>query len=326
MSEETFPLDFGTSTDNWITSPTGRNLSFVCKKNTTLYTDENVKDILIPEKYVLLEITTERTGYTIQKVYGHPNVATRFRSSVEQQPAVVVPTYRAKLTLFDSTKGETGSRKYDINVTRDAWYYLGVDDSSATWCRNIAFEPLDGSKNRYLTDQIHFPSAADPIVHGYFLMEAESQRQQHKRFLHAETINLGNKYVETLRTRGDPCFATNVMFHIGGFYMARAGALHAKWLGGSEGCFAFIPQKSVFSSPEGAAKIRMETAFLGNKTWVNLTTMIEQHRDSDPRKQFFIEIEKRVPFERDEVKTVFLVAGPVDRGIFPMEAIERRVI
>lgn len=325
MSEETFSIDFGSNTDNCITSPLGRNLNLVCKKNTTSYTDESVKEILIPEKYVKLKITTNISGYTLQKVYGHPNVGTRWGKSTEPQPAVVVPTYHAKLILFDSSKGEDGSVKYDINVTRDAWYFLGVDTNHATQCRNIAFEPADATKNKYLTDQIHFPTAADPIIHGYFLMEDESQRQQEKRYLHAEKVSIDNPFGAPISSRTDESLATNVMFHIGGFYIARASALHAKWLGGSEGCFAFIPKKSIRETPEEAANITMEKAFFSNKTWVNLTTMIEKYRDNDAKKRFVIEIEKRNPYPRDSIKKILIISGALDNLILPMEGIESRV-
>src|ERR1700761_8263393 len=106
MSEEKFSFDSGSAADDWITSPLGRNLSLVCMRNTTLFTDESVKEIAVPEKYVKLTITANISGYTIQKVYGHPNVGTRWGKSAEQQPAVVVPTYHAKLILFDSSKGD----------------------------------------------------------------------------------------------------------------------------------------------------------------------------------------------------------------------------
>ncbi|MEM5389223.1 hypothetical protein VSR68_37565 [Paraburkholderia phymatum] len=309
MSEETFAIDFENSADDWITSPMRRRLNLICKKNTTLYTDESAKDVLISEKYVLLKITTNISGYTIQKVYGHPNVVTSWGKSIEQQPAVVVPTYHAKLILFDSSKGEKGSTQYQINITRDAWYYLRINSIGMTWCRNIAFEPRDSAKNRYFTDQIHFPSAADPNIHGYFLMEDESQRGKKERYLHAERVSIDNPYGAPISSRKDELLAANVMFHIGGFYVARARALHAKWLGGSEGCFAFIPQKSIRATPNEAAKITMETAFFSNKTWVSLTTMIERYRDSDPKKRFFVEVEKRSPYPRDEIKSILMISG-----------------
>jgi hypothetical protein len=326
MSEETFPVNLGTPADNWITSPLGRNLNLVCKKKTTLYTDEGVKDIRVSEKYVILKITTNTSDYTLQKVYGHPNVVTNWGKSTEQQPAVVVPTYHAKVILFDSSKGENSSVQYDINVTRDAWYFLGVDNTSATCCRNMAFEPADATKNKYLTDQIHFPPAADPIIHGYFLMEDESQRKKDKRYLHAERVSIQNPYGAPISSRKDESLASNVMFHIGGFYMARAKALHAKWLGGSEGCFAFIPKKSIRATPQEAANITMETAFFSNRTWANLTAVIEKYRDSDPKKRFFVEVEKRNPYPRDAIKQIFMIAGALDNLILPKEGVKSRVL
>lgn len=277
-----------------------------------MYTDESVKDVPVPEKYVSLKITTERSGYTIQKVYGHPNLATDTDKTLKPQPAIVVPTYHAQLTLFDASKGEAGSFRKVINVTRDAWCYLGKNDRGLECCRNIAFEPRDAKNNKYLTEQIHFPSRADKIIHGYFLLEDESQLGNDKRYLHAQRVSIANPYGAPVASRSDELFAMNVMFHIGGFYMARAGMLHAKWLGGSEGCFAFIPDESVHATSEDAAKTTMGHAFFSNRTWANLTTMLEKHRDSDPRKRFFVEIERRAPYPRDEVKNIIMISGSID--------------
>ncbi len=69
------------------------------------------------------------------------------------------------------------------------------------------------------------------------------------------------------------------MFHIGGFYDARARYTHHKWLGGSEDCFAFILEKSKRASPEDAAAVTYETTFVSNGIWINLTTIIDNHRD-----------------------------------------------
>jgi hypothetical protein len=256
-----------------------------------------------------LKITTTIAGYTLQKVYGHPNNSTKWRKSVEQQPAVVVPTYRANLILYNSSNGANASTQYDINVTRDAWYYLGAGGAGRTWCRNIAFEPRNPAENKYLTDQIHFPSAADPNIHGFFLLENESQRGKAERTLHAERIELSNPYGDPIPFRKNESLATNVMFHIGGFYMARASALHARWLGGSEGCFAFIPKKSCRPTPEEAARITMDTAFFSNRTWVNLTTIIERYRDNDPGRRFFVEIEKRDLPVRDKIQPILMIGG-----------------
>ncbi|WP_157381758.1 hypothetical protein [Burkholderia ubonensis] len=304
----------------WITSPSGRNLTYMCTKDTTIFSDESVKSVIVPEKYAILKITADATGYTLQKVYGHPNVSSTWKKITERQPAVVVPTYRARLIFFDSSKDEASRTQYDINVTRDAWYYLGKDKDGATWCRNIAFEPADASKNRYLTEQIHFPSAAAPIIHGYFLMESEAQRGHASRLLHAERVTNENRYGSPIPLRKDESVASNVMFHIGGFYEASARFLHAKWLGGSEGCFAFIPEKSIRSTREEAASITLETGFFSNKTWVNLTALLERYRDSDPHKRFYVEIKKRADFVRDEKKHILSLSGAVDDTAKLLEA------
>lgn len=315
MSEETFPIDFGYKADNWLTSPTGRNLNLFCKKNTTLYTDASVKDVSVPQKYVILKITTDTSGYTLQKVYGHPNDSTTLRKSVYPQPAVVVPTFHAKLILFDSNKGESGSTQYDINVTRDAWYYLGVDSTGATWCRNIAFESANPAKNKYSTEQIHFPPGADNIVHGFFLLQDESQRGKDQRNLDAQSVSLANPYGPEISSRKSESIASNIMFHIGGFYVARAKLDHAKWLGGSEGCFTFIPKRSVHPTPEDASKVTLETAFFSNKTWVNMTAMIEKYRDSDPQRRFIVQIDPRADYSRDSIKNIIIISGALDRQI-----------
>lgn len=213
---------------------------------------------------------TQSGLYTIQKVYGHPNLATNTDKTLKPQPAVVVPTYRAQLMLFDASGGETGSFRKNINVPRDAWYYLGKNNLGLEWCRNIAFEPGDAKKNKYLMEQIHFPSRADKIIHGYFLLEDESQRGEDKRYLHAQRVSITNPYGAPIASRTDELFAMNVMFHIGGFYMARAAMLHAKWLGGSEGCFAFIPDEGIHATSEDAAKTTMEHAFFSNRTGLTL--------------------------------------------------------
>lgn len=307
MSEDDFFNQQFDLTSSGITSPSGRNLSLVCKKNTTIFTDLTVKDIHITQKYVTLDITKQRTGYTLQKLYGHPNLSSSFSAAASPQPAVVVPTYRGVLTFFDSDRGESGSKKLDINVTRDAWYYLGVKDGQ-TMCRNIAFEPEANGTVSYFTEQGHFPSRASTSIHGFYLLETESQRGQDSRLLRAMPVSLENSLGHAIPTRKAPNLASNVMFHIGGFYDASARYLHHKWLGGSEGCFAFIPVKSRRDSPEEAAAITYETTFVSNGTWINLTTIIENYRDQDSQKRFFVKIEKRENVTEDAPKTVIFIA------------------
>ena len=156
-------------------------------------------------------------------------------------------------------------------------------------------------------------------------MEAKSQRQQEKRYLHAEKVSMDNPFGTPISTRTDESLAVNVMFHIGGFYIARASALHAKWLGGLEGCFAFIPRKSIRATPEEVANITMEKAYFPNKAWVNLATMIEKYRDNDTKKRFIIEVEKRSPYPRNAIKKILLISGALNNLITPMAGSEFRI-
>jgi len=270
--------------------------------STTPVENQTRKEVKVAEKYVLLEITTEQTGFTLQKIYGHPNVGSTFKKMTEWQPAVVVPTYRAKLTLFDEN-----SKHFELNVTRDAWYYLG-NSKGEDHCRNIAFEPKDAAKNQYLTEEIHFPSAADSLVRGFFLLQKDSPRGE--RWLQAEPVSQDNLYGQKIPFRDDPAFAHDVMFHIGGFYEASARFLHFKWLGGSEGCFAFIPKKSMRDSADDASKITWDTSFISNKIWIEWTTIISRHRDLDPNHRFIVKIDKRNSVEREAVKTIIRIEKP----------------
>ena len=311
ITEEDFLNPQFSSIDSGIVSPTGRKLSLVCKKTTTIFTDLSVKDIHITQKYVTLEITKQVTGYTLQKVYGHPNLASSLSAAFEPQPAVVVPTYRGALTFFDSERGESDSKKLNINVTRDAWYYLGIKDGQ-TICRNIAFEPEADEIVSYFTEEGHFPSRASKSIHGYYLLENESQRGQDSRLLHAMPVPVENSLGHPIPTRKSSNLASNVMFHIGGFYDASGRYLHHKWLGGSEGCFAFIPVKSKRSTPEEAAAITYETSFVSNRTWIDLTTIIDNYRDHDSQRRFIVKIEKRGNMCEDTPKTIIFIAPKND--------------
>lgn len=295
-----------------ITSPTGRHLGLVGNRNTTHTSDQHPKQIRVAEKYVILDITTETTGYTLQKLYGHPNVSSAWNKVSMHQPATVVPTYRAVVTLYDSSKGVADSDRRELNVTRDAHYYLGPGERGKVRCRNIAFEPLNPSKNVYLTEEIHFPSAAHEDVRGFFLLEEESQRGKTPRWLHAKYVSNKNAYGTDIPLRTDGTLASNVMFHIGGFYEASMRFAHARWLGGSEGCFAFIPQKTVRTLEAEAGQMTLENAFFSNRTWVEWTAIIKRYRNSDPQKRFFVRITPRPDFQRDVQKDIVFLSAALD--------------
>jgi hypothetical protein len=146
-------------------------------------------------------------------------------------------------------------------------------------------------------------------------MQDESQRGKELRNLDAKRVSLDNPYGARISCRKSKSVASNIMFHIGGFYVTRAKLNHARWLGGSEGCFTFIPKKSVHSTPEEASKVTLETAFFSNKTWINLTAMIEKYRDGDPQRRLIVEIEHRHSYSRDSIKNIIILSGALDRQI-----------
>lgn len=302
---------FPRASDDYIVAPSGRRLRLVGERNTTPTSDSVPREVRVSEKIVRLQITTQRTGYTLQKIYGHPNSTGKWNKITLPQPAVVVPTYRAILTLYDSAKGEADSARRDLHVTRDASYYLGAGPQGTVRCRNIAFEPMIDNKNVYTTEEIHFPSAADVSIRGFFLLEDEAQRGKSPRHLHAKYVGNSNQYGPDIPFRTDGNIATNVMFHIGGFYEAALTSVHAKWLGGSEGCFAFIPVESVRGDEMLASQITLEKAFFSNRSWTELTDVIRHHRDSDLRPRFFVTVAPRTPFERDSLKKLIYVTPAI---------------
>lgn len=256
------------------------------------------KEIQHDEKFVYLNISKEITGYTIQRLFGHPNSDW---NRGDFMPAVVVPTYKALVMFYDSSKGKD-SKKLFMNVTRDSWYYLGINKNKQALCKNLAFEPREQQK-AYLTEQIHFPSRCPSSIHGYFLCQENSPKGV--RFLEAEPMDLSNPITgKSLPSRESPNYAHNIMLHIGGFYQASATYAHWLWLGGSEGCFGFIPEKSLRKSFFEASQITEKEAFISNATWINWTTMIEQYRDLDPQKRFVINIEKRNNVIREDTKEI----------------------
>jgi hypothetical protein len=190
----------------------------------------------------------------------------------------------------------------------------GVQFAAQDSISTVAGKNADWSVTSYLTEQIHFPSRTNKNLHGFFLMETESQRGKSPRELHAEFVESQNPYGPPIPYRKNGAIANNVMFHIGGIYEASALRGHAKWLGGSEGCFAFIPVKSIRTSPQEAALINLENGFVSNKTWVNLTTTIEKFPDGGPNKRFVVAIERRPPFPRDEIKAIISLTSVLHDG------------
>ncbi|MCT6870162.1 hypothetical protein [Apibacter sp.] len=240
---------------------------------------------LIEGKYPKLYISTQKTGYTIQKLYGHPAATSALYT---YEPAVVVSTYRAYLRFFEN--GETKDI-IEFNVTRDAWYYLGEKNGKAHLL-NRTFEPLDGNKNLYYTEEVKFPSKAPNDCKGYFLMQNKSRTIKAEPFetqIDINGISIGDK-------RKQPNKAHNVMLHIGGVYRLDTKGAKMQWLGGSLGCFAFIPANDIYQTKALAKKASKDDDYdddTSNAHWLKITNKISELKNEDPSKRFYIIINKR---------------------------------
>lgn len=258
------------------------------------YFRSHTKDVsafcFVRSRYPKLYISTTKTGYTIQKLYGHP-AAKGF--SYTYEPGVIVETYKAFLRFYENGKM---TDVVEFNVTRDGWYYLGEKDKKAHLL-NRAFEPKDASKNLYLTEEIHFPSKAPAECKGYFLMQNKNRSIDAEPF--EIEVDVNGKPVGDKRAVSDK--ANNVMLHIGGVYGAGWKGGTVDWLGGSLGCFAFIPQNDIYSSTELAKKASINDDYdddLSNSHWLKITNKINELRAKDTEKRFFIIINKRGSWEK----------------------------
>lgn len=240
---------------------------------------------LIEGQYPKLYVSTEKTGYTIQKLYGHP-FADPFIGTYE--PAVVVETYRAYLKFF---KNGVTTDIIAFNVTRDAWYYLGEKADNA-YLLNRTFEPKIAENNIYLTEESHFPPLAPDYIKGYTLLQNGSSTIQAEPLEKQTDIN--GKPIKDKRINNSE--AHDIMLHIGGVYRVNAGLLGRQWLGGSLGCFAFIPENDIFPTAHAAKQASENDDYdddSSNLHWLKVTDKINKLREKDIQKRFFIIINKR---------------------------------
>ena len=273
-----------------------QNVSFKVRENTenttmSVYayfskpTDQISIITLIEGKYPKLYISTQKTGYTIQKLYGHPAAKDY---TYPYEPAVVVSTYKAYLRFFEN--GETKDI-LEFNVTRDAWYYLGEKDNKVHLL-NRTFEPLDENMNLYYTEEIHFPSKAPSDCRGYFLMQNKSRKLKAEPF--EVEVDIDNNPIEEKREK--PTEASNVMVHIGGVYRAGVNGFLVQWLGGSLGCFSFIPSNDIYQTEELAKKASINDDYdddSSNHHWLKITNKIKELKEQDILKRFYVIINKR---------------------------------
>ena len=177
-----------------------------------------------------LVITDKIIGYTCQFIYGA-------EWDIEYD-SIVVPVYRMDLEVL-------GKSTKSYGVTRDSWYSRGEiksdwtdDDYELT---NRHFEPDNGNVNLFSTIPLNY--------HG---IDAFSLRQKINKDTsklnaepHTEKMNTkaNGKFIDDYRE--NLSIATGVMIHIGGYY--HNVDYNKDRLGGSYGCFGFIPKHQMNS-------------------------------------------------------------------------------
>ncbi|OQP49821.1 hypothetical protein A4H97_28460 [Niastella yeongjuensis] len=229
-----------------------------------------------------VKVTTEVTGYTVQRLTGIVPSGTN--------TMVVVPTY--KVILTDAQKPDraiaTGS------VTRDSWYSRGSNSSGEYELINRHFEPADGNKNLYTGERRRFPPDTD--LRGYRLNQKGSATLNAQPHTKEQETYLGGSPIDEARTNYKQ--ATNVYLHIGGLYQHTPGADQS--LAASYGCFGFV------SSPQIYTTVQQANDAIKNGTWDDKGTTnadyqsfmdkIKQVRDrynGTPNDKVLIEVIKR---------------------------------
>ncbi|TCP88659.1 hypothetical protein EDC44_1515 [Cricetibacter osteomyelitidis] len=210
----------------------------------------------ISRKIVVLEITGEETGYTIQSLKGIDYTFS--------DPAVIVKTYKVNILLRkirnDGTIISDENKGY-FNVTRDSWYYLGTQKQANKKIihndilLNREFIPDTYERNQYTAYWIpNFPRAQIQRVSRKFFDSDGLNAFKLTRFgsseLPAKPLRtdktIDGKLIDEPRKISN--IATEVLIHIGGTY----SLLGYEWLGGSYGCFCFIPELNIYSTIEKA--------------------------------------------------------------------------
>ena len=229
-------------------------------------------------RYVIrLEIEGVKVGYTVQSLKG--------LKMPFHQPAVIVPVYDVnviKLGFNENDVEVSRDIKFKFNVTRDAWYYLGKDNTGNNKFLNREFVPDDYERNLYKAQWI--PSYPNPISATYLPsgLDAFIFTRFGNRSIPAKPLDtlykIDGSPIDSLRK--DNNVATDVMIHVGGYYEI----LNWDYLGGSYGCFGFIPTNDIFNSIKEAEQASINDDYdneKSNKTWKAIVDKIIQLSFSD---------------------------------------------
>ena len=190
---------------------------------------------------VKIIITNKLTGYTIQSLKGEDYFFS--------DPVVIVPTYKVNVLSFDNDN-KNGKVEFSFNVTRDAWYNMGKNTNGEYKLLNRVFVPANVNQNLYGVFWI--PSYPNQLRYAKSGMDAFIFTRFGKRKIPAKPLKTqlksdGKKIDDFIESKN---FATDVMIHIGGTYELK-GFDH---VGGSYGCFGFIPEDDIYINTELAKK------------------------------------------------------------------------
>jgi len=238
-----------------------------------------------------IKITTEVTGYTVQRLTGIvPTGSTTL---------VVVPTYKVILTNAQKPDRIVGT----ASVTRDSWYSRGESNGKFELI-NRHFEPADANKNLFTGAQYNFPlgtnlEAFKLTQYGSKVLNAEPHTKEQETFLNGQPID---------EARTDYSKARDVYLHIGGLYQHTPGP--DETLAASYGCFGFVSSPQVFQTVQQAQEA------IKNGTWNTKGTSNGQYQSfldqiSNIRKQYkgtelnkvLIEVIKRTNVKNTSEKT-----------------------
>jgi hypothetical protein len=196
---------------------------------------------------VILEITSQVTGYTCQFIYG---------TGENKYQSIVVPTYKLNVK-------KDGSTIASYNVTRDSWYcrgkvtegggWFGIGGTTKIQLSNRCFEPQQDDMN-YRTVALEYPHGANAEAlalrsKGSTFLDAVPHTKEMQTFVDGKPIDDARKspYNKT----------SDVMIHIGGFYNAG----NKNKLAGSYGCFGLTPKAQISSSKAEAEKLRKNDGY-----------------------------------------------------------------
>lgn len=221
-------------------------------------TKTSVKTEVLYEPQVRLIITNQVTGYTIQRLKGD--------SDMFSKNVVIIPTYRVDVFNYEKCEKKL---EFSFNVTRDAWYNLGVENGKHK-ILNRAFIPADWSKNLY--GAMWIPSYPRFSGMGAFILTRYGERKlPAKPLLTQKTLE--GKSIDS--PRNDENFASDVMIHVSGVYEI----FGIDYLGGSYGCFGFIPDDDIYGTIEKAKKALEKNLYAqvtSNEEWKKVTNRIQE--------------------------------------------------